>query len=188
MKQEFYEKRNDVLLDAIKPAIEQLEEEKLIQTFHFLFEPHFEILLRVRLCEEASVERVKGIVDEKLKPIKDLCSEIVPEESYLGEGDPQAGWSFGTEGWAHTQKFLEYGSRITFLMREVEMGRKPLTAGRLDSQFNMGKLVHCFLNQAGMGAMDEAHFHIDGYFERMLMVSSYHDILEKLKKIEKQMG
>jgi hypothetical protein len=188
LKKETYEKRDDVLLKAIKPAVEALENEKLIQTFHFLFEPNFEILFRVRLNEDASMERVKSIISEKLKPIENLCRKIVPDENYHGEGGPQADWSFGSEGWVHTQKFLEYGSRITLLMREVKMGLKPLSSGRLDSQLNIGKLVHCFLNQAGMNTIQEAHFHIDRYFERMLITYGYFDVFEGMKKIEKQIS
>lgn len=188
LNQETYGKKDNILLNAVKPAVEELENERLIQTFHFLFEPNFEILFRVRLNEEASMERVNSIIDEKLKPIENLCSKIVPDENYRGEGDPQADWSFGSEGWTHTQKFLEYGSRITLLMREVKMRRKPLGAGRLDSQFNVGKLVHCFLNQVGMNTIQEAHFHIDAYFERMLRALRYFDVLERLEKIEKQIS
>lgn len=186
LKQEAYRKRDSVLLDALKPAVEALEKDNLIQTFHFLFEPNFEILFRVRLIGDGSMKKVKSIIQEKLKPIKNHCSKIVPDEDYHGEGDPKADWSFGTEGWVHMQKFLEYGSRITLLMREVKMGRKPLSAGRLDSQFNEGKLVHCFLNQAGRSTIQEAHFHIDAYFERMLMASGYFNVLKRLEKIEKQ--
>ena len=188
LKKETYGKREDVLLKAIKPAVEALENEKLIQTFHFLFEPNFEILFRVHLNEDASMKRVKSIIAEELKPIENLCSKIVYDENYHGEGAPQADWSFGSEGWVYAQKFLEYGSRITLLMREVKMGCKPLSSGRLDSQFNVEKLVHCFLNQAGMDTIQEAHFHIDRYFERMLVAFGYFDVLERMKKMEKQIG
>lgn len=188
LKQKKYGERDNVLLDAVKPAVEALEKEKLIETFHFLFEPNFELLFRVRLKKDASMKRVKSIVESKLKPIKKLCTKIIPDEGYHGEGDPKANWSFGTEGWVYAQKFLEYGSRITLLMRELKMGRKPLTAGRMDSQFNVGKFVHCLLNQAGLGTPEEASFHFDRSFERMLRAWGYFDVLERLEKIEKQMG
>jgi len=187
MKPETFQKERDrVLLDAVKPAVEALEAKGLIQTFHFLFEPNFEVLFRVRLSEGASMKDVKAIIDEKLEPIKGLCVKIVPQEDYPGEGDPTADWSFGTEGWIHTQKFLEYGNRVTLLMREVGMGRKPISAGRLDSQFNIEKLVHCFLNQAGLGTIEEAEFHIHGFIERSLMARGYYDALERLKNVEEQ--
>lgn len=189
MKPETYQKERDrVLLDAVKPVVEALESKKFIQTFHFLFEPNFEILFRVRLSEGTAMNDVKTIVEEKLQPIKDLCSKIDPEETYQGEGDPSADWSFGTEGWIHTQKFLEYGSRATLLMREVKTGHRPLTAGRLDSQFNIGKLVHCLLNQAGLDTNGEAHFHIDRFCERTLMAWGYFDVLNRLKNIEDKLS
>jgi len=75
LKEETYGKREDILLKAIKPAVEALENEKLIQTFHFLFEPNFEILFRVRLNEDASMERVKSIIAEKLKPMKTFVAK-----------------------------------------------------------------------------------------------------------------
>jgi len=91
MKPESYQKERDrVLLDAVKPAVEALDAKKLIQTFHFLFEPNCEILFRVRLVDGASMKDVKTIVEGKLQPIKDLCSKIDPEETYPGEGDPSA--------------------------------------------------------------------------------------------------
>jgi hypothetical protein len=187
MKPETFKERDRVLLDAVKPAVEALEVRKLIQTFHFLFEPDYEILFRVRLSDGARMNDVKAIVDEKLEPIKDLCVKIAPDEGYPGEGDPTASWSFGTEGWPLTEKFLEYGSRVALLIREVSMRRKPLSAGRLDSQFNIEKLVHCFLNQAGLSTIGEADFHIDRFVERSLMARGYYDALERLKKIEEKL-
>jgi hypothetical protein len=189
MKSETFQKERDrMLLDAVKPAVEALEAKKLIQTFHFLFEPNFEILFRVRLSDGANMKDVKVIVEEKLKPMANLCSKIDPEETYPGEGDHSADWSFGTEGWALTQKFLEYGSQVTLLMREVKMSRKPLTAGRLNSQFRVEKLVHCFLNQAGLSTTGEAEFHIDRFCERSLMACGYYDALERLKRIEEKLA
>jgi hypothetical protein len=184
----FQNERDRVLLEAVKPAVEALEAKKLIQTFHFLFEPNFEILFRVRLADGAKLNDVKSIVDEELGPIKGLCAKIDPEEGYNGEGDPTVDWSFGTEGWMLEQKFLEYGSRATLLMREVGMGRKPISAGRLDSLFNIGKLVHCFLNQAGLSTIGEAEFHIDRFCERTLMARGYYDALDRLKKIEEKLA
>jgi hypothetical protein len=182
MKPETFQKERDrVLLDAVKPAVEALEAEKLIQSFHFLFEPNFEILFRVRLSEDASMEDVKTIVDGKLDPIKEICVKIDPEEGYHGEGDPAANWSYGTEGWSLTEKFLEYGSRVTLLMREVVMDRKPISAGRLDSQFRIEKLVHCFLNEDGLSTVDEALFHIGRHCDRML---SYID--QRFQRVEEQ--
>lgn len=189
MKPEVYQKeRERVLLDAVKPAVEALEAKNFIQTFHFLFEPNSEILFRVRLSESANMKDVKIIVDEKLQTIKDLCNKIDPEEGYHGEGDPAAEWSFGTKGWALTQKFLEYGSRVTLLIREVSIGREPIGSGRLDSQFRIEKLVHCFLNQAGLNTIGEAEFHIDRFVERSLMARGYFDALDRLKKIEEKLA
>ena len=187
MKPEAFQKERDrVLLDAVKPAVDALETKGLIQTFHFLFEPNYEVLFRVRLSEGASMKDVKAIIDEKFEPFKGLWAKIDPEEGYHGEGDPTADWSFGTEGWPLAEKFLEYGSRVTLLMREVGMSRKPISAGRLDSQFNIGKLVHCFLNQAGLSTIGEAEFHIDRFVERSLMARGYYDALDRLKKVEEQ--
>jgi hypothetical protein len=189
MKPETFQKERDrVLLDAVKPAVEALEAKKLIQTFHFLFESNFEVLFRVRLSEGASMKDVKAIIDEKLEPIKGLCAKVDPEEGYHGEGDPTADWSFGTEGWLLEQKLLEYGSRVTLLRREVGVGRKPISAGRLDSQFNIGKLVHCFLNQAGLNTIEEAEFHIHAFVERSLRAHGYYDALERLKKVEEKLA
>jgi hypothetical protein len=191
MKPEAFQKERDrVLLDAVKPAVEALEAKKLIQTFHFLFELNYEILFRVRLSEGASMKDVKAIIDEKLEPIKGLCVKIDPDEAYHGEGDPDptADWSFGTEGWPLAEKFLEYGSRVTLLKREVSTRRKPINAGRLDSRFNIGTLVHCFLNQAGLGTIEEAEFHIHGFIERSLRAHGYYDALDRLKKVEEKLA
>jgi hypothetical protein len=184
----FHKDKDRVLMDAVKPAVEALEAKKLIQTFHFLFEPNFEILFRVRLADGAKLEDVKSLVDEKLESIRNLCNRIAPDESYHGEGDPTADWSFGTEGWTHAQKLLEYGSRAALLEREVETQRKPLTAGRLDSQFNIGKMVHCFLNQHGLDTIREAQFHNDRFCERTLRAWGYFDVLDRLKKAEEKLA
>jgi len=71
-------------------------------------------------------------------------------------------------------------------MREVALGRKPISDGRLDSLLNLGKVVHCFLNQAGLNTTEEAEFHVDRFVERSLMARGYYDALERLKKVEEQ--
>jgi hypothetical protein len=58
----------------------------------------------------------------------------------------------------------------------------------MDSQFNIGKLVHCFLNQAGLNVSGEAGFHIDRFIERSLRAYGYFGALERLKTVEAKLA
>jgi len=119
-----------------------------------------------------------------LASVTDLCQRMDYDENYPGEGDAQADYSFGEEGWLYAQRFLEIGSRIALLSRLVRYGKKPLSAGRLDSQFNEGKFVHLLLNQYGYSTTDEANFHSLGTIERTLRSFQ---IFSKLESVEKSL-
>jgi hypothetical protein len=170
------------LMDIIKPILDKLETERLIENFHFLFEPNFELLFRVRIRDGSDVERTKAIISDGLGSVANLCERIDYDENYTGEGDTQADYSFGGEGWLYAQRFLDIGSRIALLSRLVRYGKKPLSAGRLDSQFNEGKFVHLLLNQHGYSTTDEANFHFFGSVERALRSLQVFSKLESMEK------
>jgi len=183
LKPDTYAQRDKVLVDTIEPIVERLEKAGLIENFHFLFEPNLEILFRVRLREDALLDSVKSIVADGLNSIANLCAKMDYEEGYAGEGDPKADWSFGTEGWELAQKFMDIGSRITLLTRNVAMGRKDISSGRLDSLFTPEKLVHLLLNQCGQGVLEESKFHSLAAIERALFGFRVFQRLEQLEKV-----
>jgi hypothetical protein len=182
LRQDTYAQRDNVLLEAIKPTVEELEKEDLIENFHFLFEGNFEILFRVRLRSTASMDKVKSLVGHGLQKIESLCSRITYDETYTGEGTPQTKDSFGEEGWLLAQRFMDVCSHITLLTREVVLGKKPLTAARLDSLFNKEKFVHLLLNQYGLDPFRESQFHSLGAIERVIVGFR---ILQRLERLEK---
>jgi len=169
--------RFNVLLDFIRPTVEELEKQDLMITFHFFFEP--EIHFRIRPKEENQVDQIEAIIKTNLSKIQGLI-EKADFSRYTGE-EPD----YGIEGWQLAQKYFEYCCRISLLNLEVATGRKsPPSPQYVGNQFNVGKFVHCFLNQMGFDIKSEANFHHDRSIERSLMSLR---IFQKLNEIESRL-
>lgn len=181
-----------VLLDFLKPIIVSAETENLLSTFHFFFEPnglHF----RIRLKEPEKTERIKEIIDQNARKVKDLV-EIRPT-TYFEEQK-----NYGVEGWACAQKFFEFGCRFSLLKLETrskylaetdpKKRKGILESCRIDQEgdFNESKFIHCFLNQTGRGYAEEALFHQQRIVQSLLnnIQVLYKGLDERLKKIEGQ--
>ncbi len=177
---DYARQRIGLVLDFIKPTVESLDREKLAETLHFLFEPGH-LLFRARTPDIEKRKKVKSIVNENVAKIKDAVSRIDLKEDYTGEQD-----RFGTEGWLYVQKLLECASRISLLKRETLAGQKPLTACRLDREYNDRKLVHCFLNAQGLSIGEEANFHNEANIERLLIAYGFFDVAERLQALERK--
>lgn len=181
-----------VLLDFVKPIIKTAENEKLLDTFHFLFEP--ELHLRIRLRKPEMVNCVEDIISQNAEKVKDLA-EIKPT-TYSGEPN-----KYGKEGWICAQKFFEIGSRFYLLKLETiskylagtdsKKREGILESCRIDQKgdFNESKLIHCFLNQTGHNRVEEALFHNQRTVESLLIYIQilYKNIDERLKKVEEQL-
>ncbi|MBA7658195.1 hypothetical protein ES703_66144 [subsurface metagenome] len=169
-----------LILDFVKPTVKSLDGKNLAKTFHFLFEPGH-LLFRARTHDIEAREKVKSIVNENITKIKDVITRVELKDDYSGEQE-----QFGTEGWLYVQKLLEYASRISLLTRETFAEQKPLTACRLDREYNTGKLVHCFLNAQGFSTIEEAHFHNEANIERLLRAYGFFDVADRLHNLEKK--
>jgi len=179
---DYVQQRIGMILNFVKPTVEKLEDEGLTETFHFLFEPGH-VLFRARTQDVEKRKKVKSIIDENLTKIKESIDKIEFKEDYTGEQD-----QFGTEGWLHVQKLLEYASRISLLKRETLAGQKSLTDCRLDREFNDGKLIHCFLNAQGLSIREEAAFHNQANIERLLRAYGFFDIAGRLQALERKVA
>jgi len=144
---------DEMILNFVKPTIESLERERLIETFHFFNEGKY-FLLRVRTLTERKRQEVCSIVNANLTSISETCNTAPPKEDYTGEQN-----EYGTEGWLYVQKFFEYASRISLLKKETIYGKKSENTCNLEGDFNDLKLVHCFLNAQGLFPEDEVRFH-----------------------------
>jgi hypothetical protein len=161
--------RIDLILKLVKPTLESVEKDSLIETFHFLFEPGH-LLFRARTSDMEKREKVESIIGENLKKVE-YISRVEFKKDYTEEQD-----QFGTEGWLYVQKLFEYASRISLLKRETFDGLKTLNACHLDNQFNDGKLIHCFLNAQGHSIPEEALFHNQANIERLLRLYGFFDV------------
>ena len=179
---------NKILLDFVRPIIETAENEKLLDTFHFFFEP--ELHLRIRPKKPEMVDRIEEIISQNAERMKDMIE--IKSASYSGEQN-----NYGVKGWACAQKFFEFGSRFSLLKletlskhaeAELEKRKEILESCRLDKDFNESKLVHCFLNQTGRGYDREALFHQQRTIQSMLNYIQvlYKGLDKRLKKIEEQ--
>jgi len=156
-----------IFLSFIKPVLDELEEKKLLKTFHFLFEPGPRLLFRIRSDKP---QEVKSIIKRNLKG-KERSIILKPDEPYRKyEGEEL---SFGGEKeWELTQKFFEYGCRIS-LLRVEKITKQEL------KNFNEGKFIHCFLNQCGYDYIGESLFY------HHASLPTYHlGISQEIKQIE----
>lgn len=170
--------RMNVLLDFIKPTVQELENKNLLMTFHFFFEP--EIHFRVRPKEDGQASQIETIIKNNLTKVQKFIKKA-DFSKYTGEEK-----AFGIEGWQLAQKYFECCCRISLLYLEVATSRKtPPSPQYIGDQFNVGKLVHCFLNQMGFGAKGEADFHSDRGVERRLMSLG---VFQRLNGIESRLS
>lgn len=181
---------NKVLLDFVKPTIETAENEKLLDTFHFFFEP--ELHFRIRPKKPGMVNRIEEIISENAERMKDMI-EIKPTP-YSGEQP-----NYGKEGWACAQKFFEIGSRFSLLKRETLLKYKAeldpkkreeiLKSSNIVGDFNESKFVHCFLNQVGYDSAREALFHQERAVQNLIKYVNLHykDLDKRLKQVEEHL-
>lgn len=175
--EDYMAQKSGMILNFAKPTVERLENDKLAETFHFLFEPYF--LFRVRTSDIEKRQKVKSIIDENLAKTKEPITKIEFKEDYTGEQE-----QFGTEGWLHVQKLFEVASRISLLKQETIAKCKPASACQLERQFSDRKLVHCFLNAQGLSILDEANFHNGANIERLLRAYGFFHVVERLTALE----
>ena len=149
-----------MMLELAGPIIKELEQQQLLLTFHFFFEPFF--LFRVLIPSQNEMERVKSVIEKCLPNVKTLIKQTKFSNDYPGEKE-----DFGDEGWLHVQKLFEYASRISLLKMETLNGLKTENDCQLNKQFNDTKLIHCYLNAQGFSSLDEANFHQTAYIERL---------------------
>ena len=71
---------------------------------------------------------------------------MYPTTQYRGERE-----TFGEDGWKTAYKFLEAGSDFAIDLIDPNLRKGP--------QFNKIAFSHYFLNQSGLGPLDEANFH-----------------------------
>ena len=133
----------------IREIVAELERRKLVESFHFFYEP--EVELRVEVEEGRAEETVKAVNDCFQK----RGGNTPQQKPYAGEEQ-----GYGERGWPIVKKFFEYSSRIA-----LEKGQ-PDTHRDEHGMFADHKLVHCYLNQQGKSILDEAAFHQGRYWER----------------------
>lgn len=146
-------RQKDVLLGFIKPLVQKLRSDFKIIAYHFLYEPNNEIRFRV-LTTPKKVDKIKELID-KAKTVEYVKELKYPKKRYQGEKQ-----AFGEDGWKTTYKFLEAGSDFALDSLDKNVRKGP--------QFNLIAFSHYFLNQSGLGQVDEASFHASASIERMI--------------------
>jgi len=146
-------KKNEVLVNLLKPLIQRLKSTFNIVSYHFLFEP--EIWFRVLTIPE-NVDKIKGLINN-LQQNEHVREVIYPEIPYEGERQ-----SFGEDGWKTTYKFLEVGSDFALDLLDENVRR--------GTDFNRFTFSHLFLNQQGFNQFQEASFHFECSMERMFVI------------------
>jgi hypothetical protein len=155
----------EMLRNYIKPTILELEKVSLIESFHFFFEGKYgiDLLLRLKLKEEAMRDRAKDIINKML-------SEALVRigDDYRGEVE-----KFGKDGWKIAQKYFEIASRVSISKVDGSDIRKA---------FNEGHFVHYLLNPNGYDDAAEMLFHLHSFIGRLLIKNNLQEINEDVKR------
>jgi len=164
------ERHRRLLLEFVKPIIQDLENKNLVETFHTLFEPGLRFLLRIKPKAEDRVAEVRSTVKKYLPNIQDFLVQKTERDlftEYRGEAE-----DFGEDGWTITKKVFEMGGRMAIANFDpnFKKGRK----------FHDEKLLHCFLNSIGHSIFirhirgkpvtSEALFHLNQFIGRILII------------------
>lgn len=139
-------------------------EDSNIKNFHFFFEP-FGFILRFEVNDlNKGIKTIKNICKE-FKTIKFKILTSYSEEKTYGEP------------WKIVKRYFTDISIISILLhKDIKV-----KAGK---DFNLHKLVHCFLNQNFGNYKGEMDFYIDNWFRFMMAfnLKGTQDFLKRLKK------
>jgi hypothetical protein len=161
-----------LLLEFVRPTINELESQSIIKTFHFLFEPDPHFFLRIEPNSPNQSEKVRQVIKKFLPAIRDLLVAH-PEEQEFTSYPGEAG-DYGEDGWTITKKVFEMGSKMAIAQID--------SASKKGRKFDEGKILHCFLNSIGYSVFAiskngkfvtrEAMFHLKQFIARMLIIRS----------------
>lgn len=140
----------ELILNSIKPIVDELDSKNLCETFHFFFEPDPHFLLRIKLRDIVNLDSIKKIVSKYL--ITSQIERFEFSDKYKGEEE-----NYGKDGWKIAEKLFEYGCRFAILKLSSDKDVKT------DKDFNERKFVHCFLNQNLINYINEGKFYKVGY-------------------------
>lgn len=141
--------------DFVCPIV--AESERLITSFHFLFEPR--LVFRLRCKNEESRKRVKNIIEYWFdkSEVASMVLETKPlqfDDEYDGEATSYG----GEDNWQVAEKFLEASSR--FYMRTI--------AGHRGKEFHIWKFIHLLLNcNNHLPPLEEGKTLVESFCERM---------------------
>lgn len=186
------EEEKKKLLLVVTPIIEKLKEKNILETFHFFFEPFLD--LRFQIKKEDDIPKAKefilSLINQELPKEKIFVisknGRFFPKNSpefseYFGEEE-----DFGKDGWMIAKKFFEIGSRFALCKMDENKDRVILkkVGGVIEGKFDEGKFIHLILNQLGYSTPDEAQFHLNRFFERLMRIyGSYDKAFEEFKRI-----
>jgi hypothetical protein len=152
------DRMDEVILSFVKRRFEALDGSS-IRTWHFFREQEDKepkrpyLLLRVCGARDYLISAVKPAIEADAKKIvgtKGIVGYHVREEpNYNEEG------GFGTEGWPIAQKVFESTAEASLFLLDYRAKNMALPV-----DFDEGKFVHCFLNQARGSYAREKEFYV----------------------------
>jgi len=174
----FYEQDpNILLLNHVKPLINNLEKTGQLLSFHIFGEPGPRILLRI-LTNSKSVDEIKKEIRSWENSVDISNIEL---RDYKGEEE-----AFGVDSWKTAYKFLEASSRVRLDLIDKSIQKGP--------NFNLSALNHYFLNACGLSIFNEAVFHAEvmigrlfaqRHYEMSNINKAFQEIDKRLQRLEK---
>ena len=169
--------QNDILLDVLKPFVENLRKREMVVNWHFFREPEIRFRIRLR-SEKAQVEASRRIAalaeslrERRLVSTWHFGNHGEKDRTYVGEED-----RYGHLGWRIAQDYFNHGSEVALQLLSLRRAGKlenPLWAKGLGNPWEGGsrnpwksrqqnplvyhwsRYVHLFTNQLGFDIDDE---------------------------------
>ena len=140
--------------EKIKPLVKELEEEGLIQGFHFIM--HGTLDLRLEVVDENKL----SIIADKISATDILFSDLKLWNGFT-ENSQEYQW-YGPEGIAISLQSLESNSRLLMKLFQFKENAENLPLGEEKTIDNLNhQMVHYFLIQQGIDNRQQVNFSLD---------------------------
>jgi len=142
-----WENKREIALKFIRPTVKELWKERVIEFFHYFFEPELHLRL---YSEKKRFEEIKSVVESNLKPIEHLLL-LVNFNSYPGESESFKEHTGKDSSWMVGRSFFMENSRTA--LHFLELLEKNTIYNPTNWMFD--RFLHSFCNELGFSNVEE---------------------------------
>ncbi|UCE95213.1 MAG: hypothetical protein JSV51_05610 [Candidatus Bathyarchaeota archaeon] len=142
-----WENKREIALEFIRPTVKELWKERVIEFFHYFFEPELHLRL---YSKKKRFKEIEGVVKSNLKPIKHLLLSVY-FNSYHGESESFFNHTGRKDAWYLGRDFFMENSGTALHFLEI-LDKKTLF-NPMNWMFD--RFLHSFCNELGFSNIEE---------------------------------